>query len=113
MPCSDGGPTHEQLQKARREAEVAKAGLCMMLSIYGIPTISHADAYKESGISRVELMRWWGQHQKEDERRRKREAEQKKKRELQKLALNKLSPEEKKALGLQGKYTDEDFEKDE
>lgn len=56
--------------------------------------------WKEAGVKRVHVEKWWEAHQKEDEARRKREAEKREKDRLRQSAIKKLTDEERKALGL-------------
>ncbi len=61
--------------------------------------LSNVD-WKEAGVQRREVKTWWRKHKAEDERRRRLEAEERRKAELKASALNKLTAEERAALGL-------------
>jgi hypothetical protein len=56
--------------------------------------------YKEAGITRDELDKWWSEHKRKDEESRKKEAEEKDRKRLRRHALAKLSQEERKVLGI-------------
>ena len=56
--------------------------------------------WEEVGVKRAHVVNWWKAHQKEDENRRKREAERREKERLRQSAIEKLTDEERKALGL-------------
>ncbi len=66
----------------------------------GLDSLLDAVDWKEAGVQRREVKTWWRGHKAEDERRRQREAAEKRKAELKTSALNKLTAEERTALGL-------------
>jgi hypothetical protein len=90
MPCMDGGPSYEQVQREKRFF-VAQARLacdrCRDLEKRGLPIPSWA-------------VEWWEQHKRDDNARERRESAEREARKLKESALAKLSPEELKALGV-------------
>lgn len=102
MPCSDGGipypPSKEELLDRQTPAM-----LCAIFSALS-PTqranaMQEAD-WTEAGVSLKEFSDWWKMHQVRDSERRAQEARQKKAAEARAEAMSKLSPAERKALGL-------------
>lgn len=96
MPCftPDPGPSTEEIRAAKMPAV-----LCGILSMHGISILDGLD-WREIGVSRNEVEGWWNHHKQQDERRRKREKAIADEEAARKDALKKLSPDEKKALGL-------------
>lgn len=97
MPCTDGGgpipyPCNHSAEikhlKARND-ELARllCGLCNEI----------ASTYEFKGP----LKEWWDAHQEFDRKRKQKEAEEKLKRRNRKAALDKLTKEERKLLGLE------------
>jgi len=56
--------------------------------------------WKETGVKRKSVEKWWKEHKAEDAARHKREDAEKRKAELKTSALSKLSPDEREALGI-------------
>lgn len=117
MPCSDGGYSSDQLANMRRaeerkerDAQIVIASLCAICavlesqSINLLPQVLDMVNWEEAGIKRTEFAVWWDRHKEEDRQRR--EAEEQAKRKANKrasaraAALAKLSPADRKALGL-------------
>jgi hypothetical protein len=102
MPCTDGGvpygPTREEVLDSK-----APAMLCGLIGALEksdfLDALDRID-WKEAGVSRAEFNAWWKQHREQDEDRRVREAEKAIKEKAKKEALAKLTPEERKALGV-------------
>ncbi len=103
MPCYDGGPSSSKenilqnnvtlLQYEKAKLEAMLCGIIRAIEAYntdeyldGIYTIieNYFDE-KESGIKKQELIAWWEKHNKND---------------IKRKALEKLTEEEKEALGL-------------
>lgn len=124
MPCSDGGPSLEQIEAQqslykKRQKEIALTrsvlcGICTALEAPGKPGLKGIDGlpkvldkvdWEEVGFTRVEFAAWWNEHKLEDQQRRDREQAAKRKAEtrkaLQKSGLAKLTPAERKALGIE------------
>lgn len=132
MPCNDWGSRDDHLydEIAKANARITRltkslakreAMLCAVLTIleseYVGENFTKLDRmferidWKEAGVSKGDLTKWWRTHKKQDEVRRERErkAEEAKREEARKLAekerlmgegLAKLTDEEREALGL-------------
>jgi len=102
MPCTDGGvpyPPSEEEILARK----VPAMLCAVWSSLTPHQQSNALAkidWNEAGVTMKEFTRWWKLHSDEDKRRRAREAEAQRRERLRDKALEKLTPEERRALGV-------------
>lgn len=103
MPCYDG---HESVIVEYREdpntakkLEWAEAALCMLLKHVTEGQLTKQD-FKNAGITRAQLDVWWKEHKAKDEARLAREAEARKLERSKLAALNKLTMEERKLLGL-------------
>ena len=104
MPCRDDGPSDSEVVSSQHKRIILlEAFLCGVLrSAIRIrkleEIIKHID-YNEGGFTVEELIKWWENHKKKDEERKAEEARIKKQKELKKKALNKLTEEERRALG--------------
>lgn len=96
MPCTDGGPSHQQIQD-EINIKAAFCGAMMVLDRMGL--VDEID-FAESGITKKWLEAWWDNHKREDKERNERELREKKREQDKKQALSKLSPDELIALGL-------------
>ena len=101
MPCTDGGPTMVELEKLQK----VEAMLCAVLNVleneYHLPIlkdVSDKIDYKEAGISKKELTRWYEDHKEQDRERRKRQVESQKQQDLFEQAKSKLTQEELQVL---------------
>ena len=56
--------------------------------------------WKECGVKRKTVEMWWRKHKEEDEARRLREEAENRKKDLRKIAIGKLTPEELEVLGI-------------
>lgn len=104
MPCRDG---MEDLRRSEEYAERAliRASLCAVLTVLESDDAAFASMlkkidWKEAGVSKREFLTWWEDHKEEDRVRRERMAEQLREIKIRKEALAKLTPEEKKILGV-------------
>ena len=102
MPCHDYRDDDCTVNSALEEKiSFLEAALCATLEAFeletGMSVLDWID-YKEAGITRNQLDRWWKLHQNLDKNRK--EEEKKRTEKLIKQALGKLSKEEKKALNL-------------
>lgn len=90
MPCSDG---RENTYTVYVESGNQTKRLCAVFSVLQqagtLETTLDKVNWTEAGVSRRSTEEWWVRHQEEDLVRRRREA-----------VLNKLSPEERKILGV-------------
>lgn len=108
MPCRDFEDDRNVLTNGeRKELKMLEAAMCGILTVLenhaAVPPIDEVFAFvdwKEAGVSRAELERWWYVHKAADAVRRAREEAERVKAELKKSALDKLTDEEKQALGL-------------
>lgn len=109
MPCSDGG-YNDEVRVSRddvREHDMLEAAMCGILTVLESSAsgqsldylLSYVD-WKEAGIKRKTLETWWRKHKKQDEERRAREAAALNKEQLKARAMEKLTVEERAALGL-------------
>lgn len=100
MPCLGGGPSAEQV----REEAMLPAALCAILSTLEkrglFEDILHEVDWSEAGVSEHELRAWWGKHKQRDAERRVREDAQRKREDERQAAIDALTPEQKRALGL-------------
>lgn len=118
MPCNDYGGAHVVDRTDYSQIKFLSAVLCAVFTFLdskkspiglvegpGNPEglLDHLD-WKEAGVTREQVERWWRRHKKEDRARRKREKqereERRKAREARDRALAKLSPEDRQALGV-------------
>lgn len=97
MPCrGDGYPTAYDMLKT--EFDTVTDYLCLVCKLLeqNHPAVSKPDLLRAvSGLSV-----WWSNHKEMDRARLERERKQKETEDTRKRALGKLSPDEKKALGL-------------
>lgn len=117
MPCYDDRGREESYEATRelkltnKKLEKIEAMLCMVLTTLEeeneLGHFKELFNYKESGVSREELMLWWREHREADAKRRREEyeaaekARKKAEREAERQkVLEKLSPEERKLLGV-------------
>ena len=115
MPCSDGGYPYETPQPRKYNgltAEQLEAALCAVFStietvdfegLKVADVLNNAD-WKEAGVTRAAVAAWWKQHKAADRARKASEERQRAEAERQSMlkasGLNKLTPAERIALGL-------------
>lgn len=105
MPCRDpmDDPwiVREGLNKRLDRAEAFLCGILTVLDQSNkIKKVLDSVDFKECGFSRGELEQWWTNHKEEDRLRREEERAAQQERVIRELALSKLSPAERKVLGL-------------
>lgn len=108
MPCAYEESASEARERHENTRRIA-ASLCAVLTfaeswptpIYGI-ILDNLD-YEEAGITREWLEAWWAKHKEEDAGRRERERQAAADADTRKRALAKLTPEERRAFGLEPK----------
>lgn len=94
MPCSDGGPVYAvDPQTIARLHKVTRL-LC------GVMTFLSPNTRNGLCARDPELSEWWEEHQEHDRRRKKAEEAAAQRERDREAALAKLSPRERKALGL-------------
>lgn len=100
MPCLDSRDCYLE-QKSAKDNQICQAVLCGIFS--GVADINSVLKYldfAEIGVTRREILDWWEEHKEYDRQRRVIVKIQKERENLKKLALLKLTEEEKRALGL-------------
>lgn len=119
MPCYSGDEDrgrgyYDDYLNERREREQRDAMLCAVLSALSpeaLEAVLYTVDWKEAGVKKGQLLTWWEKHKVLDEERRVRErkarekaakdaAAKAEKEKVRKAAIAKLSPAERKALGL-------------
>ncbi len=107
MPCRDWDDSRVVYQEV--DNPKLSAALCGILGVMEAdPALKGKDYmflldridWREQGITKAWLLKWWENHKEEDKARRKREAEKKAQKALKEKTLAKLTPQERKALGL-------------
>ncbi len=93
MPCRVDEPYNSPAQKPSTPTGPAEAILCGVLTVIEnakqLKSVLDKVDWKEAGVTRNQAEKWWVEHKAEDQQRRLKEA-----------ALKKLTPAERKALGL-------------
>ena len=100
MPCSDGGPSAEQVREERGTPAVWCAVMRVLEAEGILGRVLDSCDWDEAGVTREEAVGWWAGHKRRDAERRAWEADARRKEELAAHARQKLSPEEREALGL-------------
>jgi hypothetical protein len=95
MPCYDGtgpgGTSYYEDPLTKRRLDVATRVACTVLRKMNPEQLRSLDP---------ETQRWWASHQAEDKKREAREQAQRERLVLKEKALSKLTPAERKALGI-------------
>lgn len=103
MPCRDYDESYDRQQTQKENDKLTKF-LCTILSTLELENelghFAELFDYKEGGISRKELFAWWEAHKEEDRKRKERAREAAERKEKKDAALSKLTPEERKLLGV-------------
>lgn len=112
MPCNSG-PYPDDDYTYRKRIEKLEAMLCALCRVVDIAdALAHID-WKEAGITEKDFRDWWQEHQRRDIARREGELARERQAKLKRDALAKLTPDERKALGLdhpaQGKPVDPNY----
>lgn len=92
MPCSDGGYTTGEPALSMKRVDRLSNLLCEACKLL--------DKSPGTGAMSKALAKWWRQHQKRDAERVAREKEVESQERLRKKILKKLTPKERKALGV-------------
>ncbi len=111
MPCNDGADVRYYYEEDLKKLKKVEAALCGVLTVlenvpddWGInltvDDILDVVDWKEAGIKRAWLEDWWEEHKKEDASRREREEQNRITQAKRAEALSKLTPEERKLLGI-------------
>lgn len=103
MPCV----TETDAERSRAlasEMQLLTGSLCAVLSWLErrslLQTTLDEIDWAEAGVERVHLRKWWSQHRRRDQQRRREEMEERSRQRTRRRALEKLSPEEREALGI-------------
>ena len=101
MPCMSYGDEDSVRERTLSlQNKFLKAALCAAMKVIELHSSVDVIDYKEGGFSKRRLLRWWENHKREDKERKEREELEKNRNKLKKSALEKLTPEERSALGL-------------
>lgn len=102
MPCFDGrenGRIVEVEPSDYRELKRIEAVLCSIVRKHGLDFVLNSmDA--ECGVSVTQVTKWYERHARSDQARKLREMEEKMEKIKKEKALSKLTPEERKILGV-------------
>lgn len=92
MPCSDGGYGRDDYDRIQSRADAATRAACEAITLLqGTPLFPQLS---------VETRAWWNRHQREDQERIAREQAEEQRRKAKQDALDKLSPGERRLLGI-------------
>jgi hypothetical protein len=95
MPCRDDFRDTKPPRPKKKPVQptVAEAVLCGLLSNFAsagsIKTVLNSIDWNETGVTKAQALDWWTKHKAQDDQRK-----------LKQAALAKLTPAERKALGL-------------
>lgn len=101
MPCFGGG----QMEEDTREGQCIEAALCGILSFIEssgelASSFLVSVNWKEAGVTQQWVEGWWEAHKEKDKRRRVYEEAERKRALVRLEAIQKLTPEERAALGI-------------
>lgn len=103
MPCFDGRerPGYDSgYADGRGELRRVEAMLCAALRVIDKHGLGKEIDYKEGGFGNADLQRWWANHQRQDALRLERERRIAREKAEKEAILRKLTPLERKKLGL-------------
>lgn len=112
MPCRDyyddnpGAYYADTIDGLRKQVSFAESALCQTLVAFNAYACLRQEnaldfiKYKDAGINRKQLEKWWAEHTRKDEESKHRAAVKEEKDRVRKQALAKLSPAERKILGV-------------
>lgn len=89
MPCSDGGPSYDDLQRQARDRDTVTRLAC-----------DRCKWLEKTGEVPEWAREWWESHKAEDRRRIQEDAQARREEQIRKRALSKLTKEEREELGL-------------
>ena len=90
MPCSDGGPSREQIEREHRDHQTMTRLACDRCR----------EIESRGGIVPAWAQEWWTEHKRRDNERLERETKAQSEAEIRKQAIAKLTPEEREELGV-------------
>ncbi len=100
MPCRDGGPSPEQVREERDIPKVLCALLTRLEASASLDRVLAECDWVEAGVEVEWVRAWWAKHKIEDALRRKYEAARREEQRVAAEARAKLTPEERRALGI-------------
>lgn len=103
MPCNDGGyPGSTRVEYVEHGNQTSR--LCAVFTVLEhrglLQSVLDACDWKEAGVSKASTLDWWARHKEQDYQRRVHEKAEATRKAKKKEILAKLSPEEKKILGV-------------
>lgn len=102
MPCTDGGIPYPPTREEKLNA-MAPAMLCALVSTLdkeALEGVLKKVNWAEAGITHAEFDEWWALHKRRDASRRAREKEYAERDKQRKDAIAKLTPAERRVLGI-------------
>lgn len=90
MPCSDGAPSREQLERENRDHQTMTRLACDRCR----------EIEARGGVVPEWAREWWQEHKRRDAERLRRDAQGRREAEIRKNAIAKLTPEERAELGV-------------
>jgi hypothetical protein len=102
MPCNGGygpGSTTVYVESGKQTSRLC-AVFSVLESMGQLDLVLNQADWKEAGVSKESTRAWWTRHKEEDRQRRQREAEKSARDKARRAVLSKLSPAEKKILGI-------------
>lgn len=109
MPCVDyvSTPSQDEIYadrirnaKASKDAAIAEGLACAVIRHFGIDAIINQIDCVEAGLDKKDIKQWWKEHSAKDAARIAKEQSARKAEEARKAALAKLTPAERKLLGV-------------
>lgn len=100
MPCFDGRENERIVEPSDyRELKRIEAVLCSIVRKQGLDFVLNSmDA--ECGVDAAQVAKWWERHTRSDRARKLREMEERIEKAKKEKAISKLTPEERKILGV-------------
>lgn len=103
-PCHDGRSIPTESRASKQERARLEACLCALSTVLEerntLNDVLDGVDWEECGVSMNWFISWWESHKARDLLRKERERAERERKQLAKKALEKLSPEERNALGL-------------
>ena len=100
MPCTDGGPSAEQVFEARAMPAVLCAVFTELDRTGELAALLSMCDWTEAGVTGEWVRLWWENHKAQDARRRDYERQVAARARLRAEAIGRLTPEERDALGV-------------
>ena len=101
MPCYDGAAEMTAAEERANEFESLLCGIATVLEQQNmLDNVLRAVNWSETGLGRYHFDRWWHDHKVQDKQRRMEDQAQKEAEKLRQSVLSKLTPEERRVLGI-------------